>query len=359
MTDNTSRQAQFNPTVTAIIKQAYKDLVVIDDDEEPSAAQYNSGLFQLNAITKTLQATGIHVWTEEEAMLFLQTGVAKYIFAGTNAVSTAMACNADDWSQFSLEGSYVAGAAVIGLVLPEGAPPTGPALGIEGGGIIGLEDGGELGVEFSYGVGVGDNIGIVLDAEVMFWTTVASISGLNITLAQPLPGSASSGNYVFSYPVASQVMRPLQVPRARLYTYRQGFAGQGTITPMTILSRQEYMDLPNQLQPGTPSQWFYSPRRSDGWLYFWLPAQQPAWGSRFTYYRSLQDWLVPNNTADFPQEWVLPLQWILAKNLAPGFSVPPAKYQIVKDNYDEAMSTVIAYDRESEPVQFGMDWEHR
>jgi hypothetical protein len=359
MAENTSNTAEFNPALTFIITQAYRDMSVIDEEEQPTASMFNTALFALNAITKTLQATGIHVWTEEEAMIFLQTGVARYIFAGTGATNTAMCCYADDWTQFSLEGSYVAGTSQITLVLPDGALGSGPALGIEGGGIIGLEGGGELGIEFSYGVNVGDNIGIVLDANVMFWTTVQAIAGPVVTLTAPLPGSASSGNYVFDYPVTSQVLRPLQVPRARLYTYRNGLAGQGTITPMTRLSRQEYMDLPNQLQPGTPSQWFYSPQRGNGWLYFWLPAQQPAWGSRFTYYRSIQDWLVPNNTADFPQEWVQPLRWILAKDLAVGYSVPPQKWTIIKANYDESMDTVISWDRESEDVQFGMDWEHR
>jgi hypothetical protein len=329
MAENPSLTAQFNPTLLQLITQVFKDLVVIDEDESPTAGQYSDAVFALNAITKTLQATGIHVWTEEEAMLFMQTGVARYIFAGTDPSNTAMACYADDWVQDELPTTYLTGATVLDL-------PTAPLLGI------------------------GDNIGIVLDdPEVLFWTTIEGISGFNVTLAAGLPSSANGGNYVFSYPVASQVMRPLKVPQARLYTYAPGIAGQGTITPMTILSRQEYMDLPNQLQPGTPSQWFYDPRRSQGWLYFWLPPQQQNWGSRFTYYRPIQDWLVPGNTADFPQEWIQPLRWILAKDLGPGFSVPPQKWQIIKDNYAEAMDTVIAWDRESEPVQFGIDWQNR
>jgi hypothetical protein len=31
-----------------------------------------------------------------------------------------------------------------------------------------------------------------------------------------------------------------------------------------------------------------------------------AWAVRFTWYRSLQDFIDPTNTADFPQEWAAP-----------------------------------------------------
>lgn len=353
MAENPSNTAQFNPAVTFIITQIFKDLGVIDEEETPSNAQVQTALFSMNSIVKTLEATGIHVWTEEEAMLFLQTDQARYIFSGTLADGNAMCSQADSWFQDELQTSYPGGTYV--LELPGFAA-----------------------------YAVGDNIGIVLDAEVIFWTTIGGSDPLEdmdgnpllddqgnilyaaqvnfangVGLSRPLPSSASVDNFVFVYPPSAQVMRPLQVPRARLYTYASGLAGQGIVTPMTILSRQEYFDLPNQLQPGTPSQWFYNPRRSDGWLYFWLPPQQPAWGSRFTYYRSIQDFLNVANTVDFPQEWIHPLRWITAKDLAPSYSVPPAKWQIIKDNYAESMSTVVAYDRESEPVQFGMDWEHR
>lgn len=314
--------ATFNPAVTYIIREALINVGAIADDEQPTGEQYRDGVFRMNAMVKALEATGLHVWTESEAILFAQVGVPKYVIGG--ASPTAHTADADEWEFLTLAAPRAAGAFNITVTA-------------------------EL------GVASGDNIGVVLDSGVTFWTTVngAPVSNV-ITLTTALPGSVTSGNFAFAY--TTPILRPLKVPRARLLTYQPAPSAGPTETPMTALSRQGYMDLPNKLSQGVPTQWFYSPQRDQGLFYLWPVPILSNWGVRFTWYRPLQDYLVPNNTSDFPQEWTNPLIWRLSQELGPGFDVPPAKWQMIQTMASTWADVAISYDRESEDVQFGLDF---
>ncbi len=325
--------ASWNPTITQLIAEMYRDLDIIADDEEPTAAQYNTALFKASSMVKSLQATGIHVWTEEEAILFLQPYQARYTLGSSTTADNAHCCDADRWTQTSLSASLSAAATVIPVTL-------------------------------STGMLVSDKIGIALDSGVTFWTTVTVIAGNNVTVADALPSSASNGNLVVDYPPAAQIGRPLKVPRARYLTYANSSGmsnpGPGNLeNPMTILSRQEYMDLPQKQAPGVPTQWFYTPQLGLGYFYIWPVPTNSAYGVRFTWYRSIADLLVPTNTLDFPQEWATPIRWLLANEMKTGYSLSPSKATQVTDNAAHWLEVVSGWDKESEPIQFGMAWETR
>lgn len=316
----TSNTADWNPVLLFIIKQMLINCGVLQDDEEPTAPQYETGLFQLNAMVKTIEATGAHVWTEEEAILFLEPGRARYVIGG--ASGTAHTSDSEDWLELTLAQSAAAADTTITLATGQG---------------LLLAD--------------GMNIGVVDNDGLTEWTTVSGAPvGDVVTLADALLVGVDAGNFALAYTTA--IGRPLKVPFARLLTL-QGL----NETPMTVLSRQDYENLPQKLgSPGTPTQFFYSPRRDTGYLYVWPTPVTSAWAVRFTWYRPLQDFLVPTNTADFPQEWILPLIWNLSKENAPGYGVPEPAWQRIVSMADGYGLMVISYDRESEPVQFGMDY---
>lgn len=315
----TSGTTIWNPALVQIIQQALLNAGAIAEGEAASASMYADAVFQLNAMAKAWEATGLHVWKEGEGILFLQPGQARYVLGGSGAAANTS--DADDWIELTLTAPAVAGASSITVNL---------AL-----------------------VSAGMNIGVVLDSGVTFWTTVNGAPASNvITLAAALPGSAASGNFALAYTTA--ITRPLKVPAARLLTL-QGL----NETPMTVLSRQEYMDLPQKTAPGTPTQFFYSPQLDTGLLYVWPVAQLSAWAMRFTWYQPIQDFFSPNNTADFPQEWINPLIWNLSKELGPSYDVPDAKWAKIKELADTYAVMAVSYDRESEPVRFGLDyWQY-
>lgn len=318
----TSGSSTFNPAVADIIAQALRQLGVIAEDEVPTGAQYTTGIFQLNAIVSAAQATGLHVWTEEEAILFLEGGTngvpgqVRYEIGGPGI--NANTSDANQWAELTLSATSPALATTITVNAPL--------------------------------VVSGQNIGIILDAGPTFWTTVSGAPvGNVITLADALPSSASSGNFALVY--TTQISRPLKVPAARLL-YLNGL----NETPMTIMSRQEYMDTPNKLSPGTPTQWFYTPQVDRGIFYVWPAPVTTAWAIRFTWYRPLQDFFAPGDTMDFPQEWVSPLLWALARDLMGLYDTPVQRQQYIMKMAADYADLAISYDRESEPIQFGMDW---
>lgn len=315
---STSGTSDWNPVLLKIIKDALLNATAIDETENPSADDYDSALHKLNGLVKTAEATGSHVWTEEEGILFLQPLQQRYVIGGTD--SNAETSDEAEWLELTLAQPAAAAATHVVLQTGQGAL-----------------------VSADMRIGVIDNDGVTE------WFDVASPpAGDTVALSGALLVAASAGNYALAY--TTKITRPLKMPNARLLTLN----GLGE-TPMTILSRQEYMDLPNKNARGTPTQWFYSPRRSDGLFYPWPVPQFSNWAARFTWYRPLQDFLVPTNTADFPQEWILPLTWNLSKEIAPGYGVPDPTWQRIVGMADQYTLLVTSYDRESEPVQFGYD----
>lgn len=322
----TSGSSAFNPSVTAMITQAYQLLGVIAEDEAPTGAMYQTAIFQLNAIVTAAQAIGLHVFTEEEGILFLQastaagqiTGQVRYEIGGPG--TNANTADANQWTLLTLSQSAAASATSIH-------------------------------VASIAGVAAGDNIGVILDNNATFWTTVSGTpSGATVSLAAPLPSSASSGNYAIDYTVP--IARPLKVPFARLMRFN------GMIeNPLNIMSRQEYMDLPNKQAPGTPTNFFYVPRVDRGILYIWPAPVTAPFAVRFTWYRALQDFFNPGDTMDFPQEWVSPLLWNLCNDLMPLYETPPARQALIRENMQKYGDLAISYDRESEPIQFGVDYD--
>src|ERR1700674_3280724 len=94
-----SGTSAFNPAVTNIIDMAYRKIGAIAEDETPTAGMYQTAAFAFNAMIKEWMANGIHVWTEEEAILFFQLGQNRYLLGGTGAGGTGPdnCCDANSW----------------------------------------------------------------------------------------------------------------------------------------------------------------------------------------------------------------------------------------------------------------------
>lgn len=311
----TAGVSNWNPSITQIITAAYQDIGAIAEDEVPTAGMYESALFKMNSFVKGLMATGIHVWTEEEAILFLQQGQYRYLLGGT---TNDNCCDANGYVLAQLNSPANQGATSVVL-------------------------------DSTLGISSGQFFGVVLDAGPVFWTTVNGVPvGNVVTLTAPLPGGASTQNFCFAY--TTKIVRPLKVPRVRLLYY-QGL----TEIPMTVLSRKEYENLPQKKNPGTPTQFFYTPQLVSGEFYVWPNAATSNWAARLTWYRPIMDLVNPANTMDFPQEWALCLEWNLAVLMAPTFDVPPQRFQMLQGMASTTLDVAVSWDREPEPIYFGMD----
>ena len=315
----TATTAIFNPSVAAIINMAYRKIGAIAEDETPTAGMYADAAFALNAMVKEWMATGIHVWTEEEAILFLQQGQPRYLLGGTNNDNC---CDANGYVLAQIASPASAGDGTVTLVT-------------------------------AAGISTGNYFGVVLDSGTAFWTTVNGAPvGNVVTLTSPIPtgASASAQNFAFAY--ATKIVRPLLVPRVRLLYY-QGLRE----TPMTVLSRKEYMDVPQKTNPGISTQFFYTPQLVSGEFYIWPNPQNANNAARLTWYRPIMDINTPANTIDFPQEWINACGWNLAREMGPEYDVPPPRWQIILTEAERKLELAQNYDRESEPIYFGMDYD--
>lgn len=330
---STSGTSAFNPAITQMISAMYRKIGAIAEDETPTAGMYADALFAGNALIKEWMALGIHVWTEEEAILFFQLGQQRYLLGGTGTGGTGPdnCTDANSWVPMQVASPVSAGNTTV--TVNTTTAPNGVT------------------------VANGNFFGVVLDSGVAFWTTVSGAPvGNVITLANAIPagGSASAQNNAFAY--ATKIVRPLKVPRARQIYYQGGQSGP-RLTPMTVLSRKEYMDLPQPLDPGISTQFFYTPQLVSGEFYAWPNPQNANFGARLTWYRPLMDLTTPANTADMPQEWLNGLMWNIALEMAPEFDCPPQRWAMIKEMAATKLDLIQSYDREPEPIEFGMSYD--
>src|SRR5579872_6036280 len=228
-----------------IIRRAARLVNAIATGEIPTAALTTDFSEALNAMVKEWQASGIHVWTQSEATLFLQTNVTSYtIGASGNAHCTA-----------SFNSFTIATAAVFGnttVVLNSVA-----------------------------NISANDNIGFVLDNGLLQWCTVSStnIGASSVTFSPALTDSSQVGNAVYDY--TANIARPMRVLSGRRYNFVNNL-----ITPIDPpLSRQDYHWLTSLTNTGPITQWFYDPQIPNGIMNVWPSPSDVTAALQFTYMR--------------------------------------------------------------------------
>lgn len=336
----TSGTFGWNLNTDQIIRGALRLLSAIQSGETPPADEYQDALDALNGLTKHWQASGIHVWTEADATLFFQPGQYQYRL-GVGSPDAAVVSSA--WSQTALLANVAAGATTITVA---SATPV---------------------VTTATAIAAGDRVGIWLAGGGTFWTTVTGVSGLVVSLAAGLAGPALLGAYVITYAPGPGFIRPLKVPAGRRYQFAGGAGGYPIETPMMIMSRIDYAAQPQKNVPGIPTQWFYDPQIGQvssgqvaaplGVMNVWPAPVNNLSAMKFTGMFPLQDFSTQANTADLPQEWISTLRYNLAVELAPEYDCPPTRFQIIKVLADEKLELCRGFDRESEPVLFGVAYD--
>ena len=198
----TSGVATFTYNRDQIIKMAYRKLGVINASETPSSQMIQDASDALNLWVKALNATGLHIWTETEATLFLQPGQVSYTL-GSGSTDHAT----ESYTATTLSSAAASGASSIAVTSATGFATT-------------------------------YNIGVVLDSGSIFWTTQnGAASGTTIPITATLTGSASAGNAVYVY--QTNIIRPLRVVSTRRYNLASAID-----TQMIQMSRIDYRNQP-------------------------------------------------------------------------------------------------------------------
>jgi hypothetical protein len=312
----TSGTATFSYNRDQIIKMAYRKLGVLNASETPSPQMVTDASDALNLWVKALNATGLHIWTETEATVFLQPNQNSYdlgIGSADHATET--------YTATTLTAAAASSATSISVSSATGFVTT-------------------------------YNIGVVLDSGSIFWTTQnGAAAGTSIPLLAGLPGSASGGNAVYVY--QTNIIRPLRVVSTRRYNFASAID-----TQMGMMSRIDYRNQPNKTATGVPTSTFYDPRggaNTVGRLNVWPAPQDASNAVKMTWWRPVQDFTSSANTPDLPTEWGLALIWNLAKEMGPEFDVAPNRWAMIKEMAAGHLENVSGWDREPESYLFGQD----
>ena len=320
----TSGSTDFNQTRDQIIRSALRKLGAISAGETPDNQTIQDCSEALNMMVKAWSAKGIHLWTESEGILFLQPNQIQYSL-GPGSLDHCTQIQPPNFVQSSIASGAAQGATVLSLTTVTN-------------------------------ILVGDHIGVTLDVGTVYWSTVTAVNPtapFSVTIATGLPsssGQTGTNNLVFDY--TKDILRPLRIVDARLFTYARPGA-DALETPMFPMSRLDYRDLPNKTVTGTPTSFFYDPQLNRGIIYVWPAPPNANDAVKFTWYRMIEDFDTASNNPDLPTEWLSTLVWGLAIEMAPEYDCNPQRYQMLKAEFMEKFDTVISWDREPEPIYFG------
>lgn len=273
----TSGSYDFVTACSEVIEGAMRALNLLATGESATTAELADGREALNMLIKAWQAKDIGLWLNQEATLFLEYGETSYTLgpSGDNASIT------------SVKTEVATAAATAGTTIVVDS-------------VTGMSD--------------EDYIGIELDDGTLQWTTIdgaPNATTLTITLDDALTDDVAVDNHVYTY--TTKIQRPLEIFNVRLKN------ASDYETPISVVSREEYMALSDKSTSGTINQVYYDPQLTNGVLYTWPACNDVQGRLLFTMRRPVMDFDADADDADFPQEWLRALKWNLAVELAPEY----------------------------------------
>ena len=306
----TSGTVDFQQTAQTIILDAFTDVTSFPTDQGMASADSAFCLRRLNAMVKTWAAQGIHLWKVRDITLFLAAGTSKYALGGTGSANAS--------GEFAETTLSLAAASGDNSILPVST--------------VGIS------------TITGNVIGVMMDNNIIHWTTATSIFNGAVGLSVGLTEAASAGNAIFAYDSVPD--RPQRITEARKA------ASDGIETQMRLMSRSDYMQLADKTSAATPHSIYYDPQLGVGQVYLYPTPNDERETVKFTAETQIEDFDTLSDNADFPAEWTQALVRNLAYDIAPSYGVTGQVLLELKSRADESLDMVLSYDREWASVTF-------
>lgn len=311
----TSGEVSFTMTALEVVNKAFGKIGVKVAEQALQADEYQDGQDALNLMMKSWGAQGLHLWTKDEGVLFLDIGKASYNLGPQGDE----ACALDDFVGTTSTTANVATDLTVTV-----ASTTGMA-------------------EFDF-------VGIELDDKTRHWTTITNIdSPTQITIDIAFPSPAKSGSTVFTY--TNLINRP-----QRVLSYRRKTFNDDNEIPVISWSRDQYFNQVNKNSSGTVVNAYYSPQLGNGRMYVWQTASGINDLVRFTFERPLQDIADSSDTLDFPVEWLEAIVYNLAARLADDYDTPLPKADRITQKALSFLDDLLGWDEEMESLNLQPDF---
>ena len=304
---STSNSTDFNLTRDELLTGALRIIGKAGRGKTLSSADLSDAAEALELMIKQLQATGVHIWKELEATLFVEKGTAEYSLPGAN-------CTLD----YVTTSMKVAGVATDST--------------IDVSSITGLTD--------------ADFIGIELDDGTMQWTTINGVpSGDTVTLTASLTGATAIFNTIYAY--TTKIVRPLKAISVRRQSDND--------INIDIVSKEEYLRLPIKDSVGQVNTVFYNPLLETGKLFIWPTGNSATDRVQISFMMPLEDMDSANITPDFPQEWLLALKFGVASLLGPEYGLDLNRQMYIDSRAAAFLQVVRDFDEEYSSVYFAIE----
>ena len=307
-------------TLNEVAAESFDILQIGADGETLSGDMIGRFKISANLTLKEWQAQGIHLWSYTEGTLFLTVGQEKYDFreSSTHVANT--------WFETTTTADTVAGATSIEVTS-----------------IDDIQD--------------GDPIGIIQNDNNLFWTTVnGTPSGLTVQLDDAITLATLSGAFVRNYRVGTSTA-PELIPVSRILNVRRQESTDYEI-PIIFESREDYFNLPNKSQNGTPIQAHYARQdlagEEGGIMYLWSAPSSSVPVINFTYERKLQILDDPDDTLDLPDYAQLAFIYDVAVKLIPKFGASKDLAFWVKSEAERLKNDMLSYDSAVYPIKMKM-----
>jgi hypothetical protein len=318
----TSGTTTFSQTKIEVIQDAFNLLGVYGNGYTISAEDEQVASRFLNKMVKSWGARGLHLWTKQECVLYLDQYVGKYTLGANGTYCTTK----DDEVITNLNGGLTNGATSVI-------------------------------VDSTTGMTVGDYIGIVLTSRDIHWTTIATIpNSTSLTLTLGVTDSAPDNANVYTF--TTRINKPLRITSARrVYGVDNGATSTKTEVAMASIAYQDYFEIGSQTSSGTPNQFSYTPKNTDGTLYLWPRPNDTSYRIEFSAERIIEDLNAVDDDFDFPSEWLEPLTWQLALRLAPAFDRENKAGTLIAPIAQSMFENLLNWDTEITSVYFSPDYQ--
>jgi len=311
----TSGITTFTMTASKIVEKAFSKIGVKIAEQDLEAHEYQDGQDALNMMLKSWGAQGLHLWSKDEGIAFLDVGKTDYLLGATGDE----ACQFDDFIGTTTTTNQI----TFDVIIP---------------------------VTSSTGMIAGDYIGVELDDNTRHWTTIATVdSGVQVTITTGIVSASALGSTVFTF--TTLVQRP-----ERILSFRRKTYSDDNEIPVLSWSRNEYFNQVNKASQGTTVNCYYSPQLTNGRLYVWQTADSVNDFIRFTFERPLEAVTLSTETIDFPSEWLEAIVYNLAARLADEYNTPPFKVQSVTAKAIQFLDDLLGWDEEMESLNLQPDF---
>jgi len=311
----TSGSVDYELDAEGLITKAFQKLGIRAAETPLEAFEIQDGLSDLNLMLKSWQMDGMHLWTRQEGIVFLDVGKADYLLGASGDEATLL----DDFIGTTATAAHVTSDTVIT-------------------------------VSDSTGMAAADFVGIKLDDGTRHWTTIVSVdSSEQITITTGLASASASASTVFTY--TTIIQRPLRITSSRRKTY-----GDDNEVPIDSWSREEYFNQVNKNSEGTVIATYYSPLLVNGRFYVWQTASSANDYIRISFERTIEDVDASTDTLDIPVEWHETVIYNLAARLVDSYTVPSQKQQQIIGKARYFMDMSLGWDQELESIDIQPDF---